>query len=141
MKPLQAVVASTMLRTLDERLARRREIQGELDTAFSEFEPRVVVPRREPCNPETVSLYMVLVERRDELIGHLAENGVEAKVHYPIPLHLQHAATKLKLRPSSMPIAEAQANSLVTLPSHEYLSNAQIKWMIEVVRQWVYAGG
>ena len=139
LQPLQAVVASSMLRTLDDRLARRREIQGQLDTAFCEYGPKVVVPRREPCNPETVSLYMVLVERRDEFIGYLADNEVEAKVHYPIPLHLQRAAARLKLSSGSMPIAEAQAHSLVTLPAHEYLSNSQISWMIDVVREWVYA--
>lgn len=136
LQPLQAVVASTMLRTLDERLARRREIQQQLDAALAGLAPNVLVPWREPRNPETVSLYMILAERRDELIDHLVANGVEAKVHYPIPLHLQLAAAPLGFGPGSMPTAERQADSLLTLPSHEYLSNEQIHYVVGVIREF-----
>lgn len=137
LQPLQAVVASKMLRTLDERLARRREIQRQLDLALADLAPKVVVPRRELCNPETVSLYMVLAERRDELLDHLVANGVEAKVHYPIPLHLQQAAEPLSFGPGSMPTAERQAGRLLTLPAHEYLDSGQINFTVSVVEQHV----
>ena len=139
LQPLQAVVASTMLKTLDERLARRREIQLRLDEALGGLGPAVIVPRREPKNPETVSLYMLLVENRDRLLGHLVANGVEAKIHYPIPLHLQQAAALLGFGPGSMPIAEKQADRLVTLPAHEYLSWTEVEYMIELISslEWV----
>ena len=136
LQPLQAVVASTMLRTLDERLERRREIQGQLDDSLADLAPNLLVPRRDPRNPETVSLYMVLAERRDKFLDHLVASGVEAKVHYPIPLHLQQAAASLGFGPGSMPVAEAQANELVTLPAHEYLSDSQVDWMISAIEQW-----
>lgn len=134
LQPLQAVVASTMLRTLDERLARRQEIQRKLDQSLGDLAPGLVIPRRDPCNSETVSLYMVLTDRRDALINHLLANGVEAKIHYPIPLHLQDAATELGFGPGSMPIAEAQANGIITLPAHEYLLDDQVDHLIEVIR-------
>ena len=141
LQPLQAVVASTMLRTLDERLARRREIQRQLDSALADLAPKVMVPRREVCNPETVSLYMVLAERRDKLVGHLVANGVEAKVHYPTPLHLQQAAASLGFGPGSMPTAERQAGCLLTLPAHEYLDSGQIDFTVSVVEQHVKLSG
>lgn len=141
LQPLQAVVASTMLRTLDERLARRREIQRQLDSALADLAPKVMVPRREPRNPETVSLYMILAERRDELVDHLVANGVEAKVHYPIPLHLQPAAASLGIGPGSMPTAERQAGHLLTLPAHEYLDSGQINFTVSAVEQHVRLSG
>ena len=133
LQPLQAVVASTMLRTLDDRLARRQEIQQKLDASLTPLTPAVVVPRREPRNLETVSLYMVMTERRDELIHHLMTRGVEARIHYPIPLHLQNAARELGFGVGSMPIAEQQADKLLTLPAHEYLSDNQVDFMIHSI--------
>ena len=136
LQPLQAVVASTMLKTLDERLARRREIQLALDEALGGLGPAVIVPRREPKNPETVSLYMVLADQRDHLLEHLLVNGVEAKVHYPLPLHLQEAAASIGCRRGSLPAAERQADRLITLPAHEYLTDEQVQYIPQVIRNF-----
>lgn len=141
LQPLQAVVASAMLRTLDERLARRREIQRQLDEALTGLAPKVVVPLREPRNRETVSLYMVLAERRDSLLAHLVAEGVEARIHYPVPLHLQQAAMPLGFALGSMPVAEAQANALLTLPAHEYLHGDQVDFTIAMVEQHLRVHG
>ena len=137
LQPLQAVVASTMLRTLDERLARRREIQRILDEALRGLGPAVIVPRREPHNPETVSLYMVLSERRDALLAHLVASGVEAKVHYPVPLHLQPAAASLGFGVGSMRVAERQADTLITLPAHEYLLDRQVEHILDTIHSFM----
>ena len=133
LQPLQAVVASTMLRTLDERLARRREIQLTLDEALGGLGPAVTVPRREAQNPETVSLYMVLAEQRDSLLNYLIANGVEAKIHYPIPLHLQEPGLTMGYSTGSFPVAEYQAARLLTLPAHEYLSDDMVTRIIAVL--------
>lgn len=139
LQPLQAVVASVMLSSLDQRLARRREIQRTLDQELASLAPSVVVPPRDPRNPETVSLYMILAEQRDRLLTGLIDSGVEAKVHYPVPLHLQQAAASLGYPRGSMPMAEAQADALVTLPAHEYLSDAQVDFTIATLRALVSA--
>ena len=136
LQPLQAIVASTMLRTLDQRLIRRREIQQQLDAGLDGLAPGLVVPPRDLLNLETVSLYMVLVEHRDGLLDHLVAEGVEAKVHYPVPLHLQQAAAPLGFGPGSMPVAERQADALVTLPAHEYLVDEQVAHMISSIRRF-----
>lgn len=136
LQPLQAVVASYMLQSLDRRLDRRREIQRILDDELSSLSPCVKVPPRDSRNEETVSLYMVLAEQRDDLISYLLSNGIEAKIHYPIPLHRQQAATSIGLGSESLPNAEEQAKQLVTLPAHEYLSNDQIAHMVSTIRKF-----
>ena len=70
---------------------------------------------------------------RPALVAHLVANGVEAKVHYPVPLHLQRPGRELGYGPGDMPVAEAQAERLVTLPAHEYLTDAQVARAVEVV--------
>jgi dTDP-4-amino-4,6-dideoxygalactose transaminase len=122
-----------MLTSLDERLARRREIQRTYDEQLCSIGPSIVVPPRVDWNPETVSLYMFQADNRDDLIAHLVANGVEAKVHYPVPLHLQKPGHELGYRSGDLPVAESQATRLVTLPAHEYLTEPQVKMAMGVV--------
>lgn len=126
LQPLQAVVASHMLASLDERLARRRTIQQMYDQRLADLAPEITVPPRDPRNPETVSLYMIQAEERDKLITHLVEAGIEAKVHYPLPLHLQKPGRKMGHHSGDLPAAELQSKQLVTLPAHEYLTDEQV---------------
>ena len=81
-------------------------------------------------------LYMVRAQRRPALLKYLAEQGVEAKVHYPIPLHLQPAAKDLGYARGDFPVAEAQADDIVTLPGHQYLTNSEVDYMIDRVRMF-----
>lgn len=136
LQPLQAVVGKVMMRTLDTRIAKRRSIQDRLDSGLSGISPRVTVPPRHPFNEETVSLYMVLAEQRDALMQHLIENGIEAKIHYPVPLHLQPAAQDLGYGRGSLPVGEMQASHLLTLPAHEYLTDEQVDFTISVIHDF-----
>ena len=83
----------------------------------------------------------VEADERDALIAHLVANGVEAKVHYPVPLHLQKPGRDLGYGPGDMPVAEAQAGRLVTLPAHEYLTDEQVDRAIDVVAAFTAAPG
>jgi dTDP-4-amino-4,6-dideoxygalactose transaminase len=71
---------------------------------------------------------MIQSADRDSLITHLIEAGVEAKVHYPLPLHLQKPGREMGHHPGDLPVAERQANLIVTLPAHEYLTDEQVDY-------------
>jgi dTDP-4-amino-4,6-dideoxygalactose transaminase len=79
---------------------------------------------------------MVLAKKRDALLRHLQKHGVEAKVHYPVPLHLQKAARVYGYRRGDCPKAEQQARELVSLPMHQYVKPRQIKYMIQCIRSF-----
>jgi dTDP-4-amino-4,6-dideoxygalactose transaminase len=61
-------------------------------------------------------LYVVHTARRDALRQHLAAQGIETLVHYPVPPHLQPAYTPLGWPAGSLPIAEALAATCLSLP-------------------------
>jgi len=75
-------------------------------------------------------------ERRDELIKYLAEKGIEAKIHYPIPIHLQKASEYLGYKEGDFPLCEAQAKSIITLPVHQHLSDDEIAYVIDNIRKF-----
>ena len=47
--------------------------------------------------------FVIRIDRRDELMKHLLEQGVDTRIHYPIPIHLQKAASDLGYRAGSFP--------------------------------------
>lgn len=94
------------------------------------------IPRRDPSVVHTYHLYMIRAERRDDLLAHLQAHGVEAKVHYPVPLHLQPAAKSLGYKPGDFPQAESDAKAMITLPAHQHLTRDEIDYTIARVREF-----
>lgn len=133
LQPVQAVVALHELDHLEASVDRRIAIAGRLDTGLSAI-PEITVPPRPLNRRHSYQLYMVRAQRRDNLRRFLLDHGVEAQVHYPVPLHLQPAARALDYQKGDFPMAEAQAAEIITLPGHQFLTDAEVDYMIEQVR-------
>ena len=135
---VQAVVGSRLLheteRITETRIAHARM----LDEALSTLTEAVSVPTREPQVRHVFHLYIVRVRERDQLLAYLNEHGVEAKIHYPIPVHLQDAARELGLpyREGDFPQAEQDARTMITLPAHQHLTEDEVGYMIETVHRF-----
>ena len=76
---------------------------------------------------------MIRVRLRNELLAYLNGNGVEAKVHYPLPVHLQEAAKYLGYKEGDFPVSEEDSRTIITLPLHQHLSADEIDYTIEQV--------
>lgn len=138
MQPLQCVVLSQGLDRLDETINRRNENATYLDSMLMGLD-EVNLPKRIDTNIETFALYMGLFERRDSLISYLIESGIEAKVHYPLPLHKQKAALKDCIYDeSNLSNAEYQADHLITLPIHQFLTRDQLEYMAEKISDFYH---
>jgi dTDP-3-amino-2,3,6-trideoxy-4-keto-D-glucose/dTDP-3-amino-3,4,6-trideoxy-alpha-D-glucose/dTDP-2,6-dideoxy-D-kanosamine transaminase len=130
---LQAVIGNRLISQTPFITEARIANAARYDEAFADI-PEIRVPRREPNVKHVYHLYMLRVERRDELLAHLNENGVEAKVHYPIPVHLQPAAAYLGYRAGDFPVAEEGGRVLLSVPAHQHLTRDEIDYVIEQVR-------
>ncbi len=139
LQPLQAVVASHILDELPEVLHQRNANAAILDEALRRLAPHVTVPPRREGSIETFSLYIVQAKRRDALVAHLQANGVDAKIHYPIPLHLQAAAQSTEYTQIALPKAEQQAGRIVTLPVHQFLKTEQLEYVTRVIDDFFLA--
>jgi dTDP-3-amino-2,3,6-trideoxy-4-keto-D-glucose/dTDP-3-amino-3,4,6-trideoxy-alpha-D-glucose/dTDP-2,6-dideoxy-D-kanosamine transaminase len=137
---LQAVIGNRLIGQVKWITARRIEIAARYDRAFADMGESVRVPIRRPGVKHVFHLYMLRVDRRDELLAYLNARGVEAKVHYPIPMHLQPASRNLGYRAGDFPVSERDARCIVTLPAHQHLTEEEINFAIEQVRAF-YAGG
>lgn len=79
-------------------------------------------------------LYVIRVQDRDGLMGHLKNAGIGAGIHYPIPLHLQQAYSFMKYAAGDFPVAERLAREIVSLPMFPHLTAEQQARVAEEIR-------
>ena len=136
LQPLQAIVAGHILNTVNETVEIRIKNAQILDKGLKSLCPFVKIPPRPNGYRETFSLYMARFERRDELKKYLIENGIEAKIHYPVPLHLQEAAKGLGYKPGDFPVSETYGQEILTLPAHQFISIELLEYTISVIKKF-----
>lgn len=132
---VQAVVASHLLQKIDHITERRIANATYFDTALREVR-QIRVPVREANIRQVFHIYCIRAARRDELQAWLVRHGVDAKVHYPVPMHLQPAAAPYGYRRGDFPMAEAICDSVLSLPVHEFITRDQQDRVIHLIREF-----
>jgi aminotransferase EvaB len=133
---IQAIVGDAVLDTLERLTAARVKNAAFYDRALMDLSPDVVVPPRRSNVRQVFHLYVVQAESRDRLREFLDSRGVETKIHYPIPIHLQKAAEGLGYKRGAFPVCEAQSERIVSLPVHEYLTEAEQLYVVACIREF-----
>jgi aminotransferase EvaB len=135
---VQAVVGKWMARQLPDVVAGRIETAAYYDRGFASC-PQVRVPQRRPITRNVYLLYVLFVEQRDALLAYCLDRGIEAKIHYPIPLHLQEALRYLGYKPGDFPVTERHCRETISFPVDQHLSRAEQDYLIETVKNF-YVG-
>ncbi len=136
LQPIQAVVASRLLDQIEDVTEARIRNARSLDEGLEDLSEFVRVPRRPAGYREVYQLYLVSVARRGEFMAFLEEREIEAKIHYPIPLHLQPAAASLGYRRGDFPVCEQQAEEIITLPAHQHITQDQLDYLLDAIHQF-----
>lgn len=132
---LQAVVGKHMLPQVPGWIEARIANAAYYDRAFTGIKG-VRIPPRDPRSKNVYLLYILFAERRDELLDHCIAEGIEAKVHYPVPVYRQDALKYLGYRAGDFPVSDRHALEMITFPVDQYLSPAHLDRVIDVVRSF-----
>ncbi len=81
-------------------------------------------------------LFVVKVENRDKFQEHLTSNGIGTQIHYPIPPHLSKAYGYLGYKKDDFPITENYANTLISLPLYDGMTEEEIMYVINVINRY-----
>jgi len=133
---LQAAVGNYLIKEIHKITETRIRWANKMDTALCEMKDFISIPERRSNKKYVYHLYMLMVKERDRLLSYLIKNGVEAKIHYPIPVHLQKASQYLGYKKGDFPVTEKQCESIITLPVHQHLSEEQVDYMIDKIREF-----
>ena len=133
LQPLQAIVAQNGLKKLKSSIQIRNKFAKLYDDSLKELDQFVKIPKRISDNIETFALYMCLFQDRDKLRDFLSHYGIETKIHYPLPLHLQKAAKyNCVFDSKQLKKSEYQAMHLLTL-IHQYLTEKKIDYTLSKI--------
>ncbi|GGS26667.1 DegT/DnrJ/EryC1/StrS family aminotransferase [Actinokineospora fastidiosa] len=142
MDDFQAAILLAKLTRLDADIARRAELARAYTERLADrpgvLRTPTVVARDVPTDP-VFYVYLVEVERRDELAAHLAAHGVGTETYYPVPLHLQPCFAELGYRPGQFPVAEAACAHTLALPLYPDLPDTAVDRVCDLIGGF-YAG-
>jgi dTDP-4-amino-4,6-dideoxygalactose transaminase len=131
---LQAAVLRVKLKYLDRWSDQRRVNARRYDELLQERGPEftVVTPFvREEARHIFHQYVLRVPKHRDDLVKHLAENGVGTGIYYPIPLHRQECFAFLGYRAGDCPEAERAAKETIALPIYPELTENQQRHVVD----------
>jgi dTDP-4-amino-4,6-dideoxygalactose transaminase len=112
---LQAAFLRVGLPGLDQRNARRREIASLYGRELS-GRPGIAVPAVPDWAEPVWYAYVIQVSNRERVQEALKARGIGTLIHYPVPPHLSGAYASQGLEAGQLPISEALASHVLSLP-------------------------
>lgn len=79
--------------------------------------------------------FLLFTEKRNQLREYLLDNGIETRVHYPIPIHLQIGHNN-EFDAGDFPKAEYQSTHSLSLPIYPTMNNEQVQNVITTVLEF-----
>ncbi|WP_304440637.1 DegT/DnrJ/EryC1/StrS aminotransferase family protein [Geodermatophilus sp. DSM 45219] len=129
---LQAAVLSVKLSRLGEFNDRRAQIARRYEEALAGLDLRL--PTIADWATPVWHLYVVRTPHRDALRSHLAARGVETGIHYPVPPHRQPAFAGTPLADAALPVADALAREVLSLPIGPHLPESAQERVVDAIR-------
>jgi dTDP-4-amino-4,6-dideoxygalactose transaminase len=131
--PLQAAALGVKLERLEAWNQRRRALAAMYLAGLAGVEGLGLPAVRAWAEPVWHVFAVRAPGRRAALQTFLESNGVGTNIHYPTPIHRQPCYDG-RWKPGAFPVAEAQANSLLSLPLDPMHTDQEIQFVIDKVR-------
>jgi dTDP-4-amino-4,6-dideoxygalactose transaminase len=132
---LQAAVLRVKLRYLDVWNKRRRCL-ADLYTDLLADQCIQLPYQPEDC-VHVFHQFVIRHRQRDQLRAFLKNHDIETLVHYPLPVHLQPAYTNLGYKEGDLPVSEAAAREVLSLPLYPELTEEDVARVCRTVMEFV----
>ena len=93
------------------------------------------LPVVHPASRHVYYVYVIQVQERDRFRQMLEQAGIATGIHYPLPLHLQPACVQYAYTRGMLPVTEAAAERIVSLPMYPELTAEQIETVAAAIRK------
>lgn len=130
---VQAVVGKWIVRQVEDIVTKRAQAAAYYDHGLADI-PGIRVPARQSATRHVYLLYMVFAEDRDGLLKYCLDRGIEAKIHYPIPLYQQDALASFGYKAGDFPVTDRHSRDCISFPVDQHLSRPEQDYVIDVVK-------
>jgi UDP-2-acetamido-2-deoxy-ribo-hexuluronate aminotransferase len=118
---IQAAILIEKLAVFGEEIEARNRIAARYNERLA---PAARVPHVIEGGVSTWAQYTIEIANRDGLAAALRAKGIPSAVYYPVPMHKQAPYARFPLGPGGLPVTEAKAEAVISLPMHPDLDEA-----------------
>lgn len=129
---VQAAILDIKLKHLDDDTEIRRSIARYYIANISN--PLIKTPTVNDWGSHVFHLFTIFCEQRDNLKKHLADNGIQTVIHYPIPPHRQECYKEWNNL--SFPITERIHAQELSLPISPVMTQQEVEEVVRVVNSF-----
>ncbi len=132
---LQAAVLRIKLTRLDQWNNQRRQNAALYNKSLEQL--GLILPSEATYNRHVYHLYVIRTPQREALRQYLNTQGIGTGIHFPVPNHLQKPLQDFGYTRGSLPVTEAIADEILSLPMYAELSQEQIERVANVIKDFV----
>ena len=125
---LQAAILNVKFTYFKKRMRRKMIISKKYTKAFKSLP--IINPPLIPkyCSP-VFYVYTIRSQKRDSLRKFLFNQGIETRIYYSLPLHLQPSLKSFGYKKGDLPIAERVVKSILSLPLYPEMTDEEVKYI------------
>ena len=133
---IQAAIVKVRLTRVKEVIEARRSNANIYNVALKDSQ--AILPIFNSNVFHSYHLYVVEIERRDEIKAKLLGEGIDTRIHYPNLIPDQTAyVNQYSLQAISIPIALRQKSMILSLPIHQHLSQDQLQFVANKLQSFL----
>jgi dTDP-4-amino-4,6-dideoxygalactose transaminase len=133
---LQAAVLKVKIKYLDSWNKKRQEHAAYFNKNLEGL--KIKTPLVAGSNTHIYHQYVLrLGSSSRKLIEHLQNKGIDARVYYPLPLHLQECFKYLGYKKGDFPVSEAASEQALAIPVHPDLTQEEMDYIIASIREFI----
>ena len=143
MSNILAAIGVEQLKKLPDMNQKRRDISARLTKALDEI-PEIQTPVVRPENKHVYQMYTIRIQEsidRDAFVRGLNEKGVGASIHFYPPVHHMKPYQGDQYRKDDLSVTEQVILEIVTLPMYPQMSDDDLGYMVDSIRETITALG
>lgn len=128
---IQAAILRVKLPLIDAANEARRASASAYCSALAGKD--MVLPSERPDCKHVYHQFTIRVQNRQAIADALSKAGIASAVYYPVPLHQQDVFVKMYNLKESLPVSEACAGDVLSLPMFPELTPEEIQQIADVI--------
>jgi len=132
---VQAALLRVKLDHLDQWNGRRKLLAKAYLAELTAFSSQMVLPFIPDWSDPVWHLFVIRHPKRDSLQRHLADNGIQTIIHYPIPPHLSGAYNTLGMNEGRLPTCEKVCREVLSLPIGPHMDILKMEYIVATLKE------
>ena len=138
MDTIQAAILLEKLNIFEDEIVARNRVADRYAEGLGDL---VKTPTVRDGGISVWAQYTIELAGRDALGAQLREHGIPTAVYYPVPIHRQGVYSGYPVAPGGLPVTDAKASQVISVPMHPYLTADDQDQIIAAIRAFVNKNG